>query len=650
MIGSIDTEKDIVSSYQPSKEVQDLTSKVRDDYGTGFEIQQRPFPEFNSRSLIQVINDNQKKFNSHRELESSDPNRSWRWKGTRPITRNKIISMAAHVLSTTIIPNIFAQNDQDERDEMMGNTMRDIIKWNIENSNYSESMLLGVIIALSNPVLWMKVEFTEAMQTVKEKHDNGEITKREVIDEVLSGLQTYVIPTEEILIANAYEKDEQKQRFLIHKREIDYSEAQALYGDHENFKYIKPGIKTLYNSGDGNFYDQGEDENPTLVEEAIYYNRREDIEVPFVNGVYMGDNNPEENRMTHRRTIKDKEGNPVDVPIYPFAKTYYEPINESFFYGKSAAEKLAPEQELVDDMYRMVMNGTFLSLEPPIFTSGADMDEQVIIPGMSVDMPPEAKYQPFKLGSDLNAGYAAIQKIEDSISESTQDEIRQGLSPSGSRTAYEIGQVQQNARIQLGLFGKMIGRLVERVGYLMIDLIIHNQTVGEVEEILGGEVRIKYRNFLLPDEERDGKKITKKIEFDESLMGNPMTDEEVEKEENRLANEIGEDMDLVKVNPRLFAKMRYLVKVDADTMLSRNESFEKAIKLQTYDRMISNPFVNQEQVTRDFLVKPLAKGEVDKYMREQPAGLPVPGGTEPGKSTPLVEQATKSEALKGILQ
>jgi len=662
MLGDIPTKDGKVqlpiSSYQPSLEIRDFTAKIKKDYGIGDAINKRPFKEFNDRSLLQIMDDSQKLFNSWTEPPSDDPNESWRWKGTRPITRNKLISIAAHVTSTIIYPAVFAQNDLDEEDKEAANIMRDLIKWNIRNSDYEENFLFGVISALVNPVVWMRAEFVEVLQTIRQKAKDGTISTKEVIDETLSGLNTYVIPPDEMLISNPYEYNLQRQRFLIRKRWIDYDEAQALYGEHENFKYIQPGVKCLYNDADGMFYDQHDTELQTLCEEITYYNRREDLEVVFVNGIYLGKPDPYDNPIKHRRTVRDRDGNPVEVPIYPFVKSGYEPIDEKrFFFYKSAAEKLAKEQELVDTMYRMVMDGTFLAVMPPIATTGAgQVDSTVIFPGAVTNFGEEATITPINIGQNLPAGYRALQELEKSMSEGSQSEIQRGIPPTGGKTAYEIAQLQQNARIQLGLFGKMLASLVRDLGYLIIDLIIHHQTLGEVEEITGGTVRMRYRKFLLPDEE-GGKKITKKIEFSEDLLGKEMTKEEKLKESAKILEEEGgieSDVRIFKVNPELFSRLRFLLTVNADTLLPKNEAFEKAIKLEAYDRMIINPWTNKPNVTRDYLVEPFAKGETDKYMMKTPdANLLqqlASRATGAGKSTPLVEQTTRNRALTGILE
>jgi len=137
----------------------------------------------------------------------------------------------------------------------------------------------------------------------------------------------------------------QRQRFIIRKRLIDYDEAKAIYGEHTNFSYVSPGIKVLYNSSDGMFYEQFDENIPTLCEEATYFNRREDIQVVFINGIYMGDSNVNANPIKHRDN--------KNRPKYPYVKFGAEPIDEkSFYFYKSLVARLANSQEEFDHLHR----------------------------------------------------------------------------------------------------------------------------------------------------------------------------------------------------------------------------------------------------------------------------------------------------------
>lgn len=646
MIGDIPRDDNLesllpMSNYQPSQMIKDFSALIIADYTTGYTNLYKDYEEFNGMSLTDRMNKDQRAWNNYVEPKSIDPNERWKWKGIKPTTRNKLLSIAAHLTSNILFPKMFAQNDQDKEDKKAANVMRDMIEWNIRNSDYEMSFLFGVIAALINPVAYFKAEFIETMQTIKTRGENGELTKEQVIDEVLSGFNTANIPADEVFIANPYQYSLQRQRFIGRRQFLDYDELESLFGDHPNWDFITPGIKVLYAPQDGMFYDQVDDSLQTLGELFTYYNRLEDTQVMFVNGIYFGEENVHANRIKHRDN--------KNRPKYPFVKFGFEPIDEKqFFYYKSAAFKLAPDQDLVNTMWEMVVNGSFLQVMPPIATAGGgQVDTSVMMPGAVTDFPEETKITPIDTGANLQAGFNVLQGLEQSITESSQDPIQQGVSSSGSQTAFEIARLEQNARIQLGIFGKMVGTAVKDLGELVVDIVIHKQTIGEVMEITGDSVKLQYQTFLLPDQLDNGKKVTKRIEFTDEMVGKRMSKKQEKKRSFGLMKQTGgfdADTRIILVNPAYFAGLKYKVIVEFDALLPKNEAFEKAIKLEAWDRMILSPFADREAVDRDFLFEPFAKGETDKYMLDEPQQ---PAQEQTG--SPLVGQATRSEALGGLL-
>lgn len=638
--------KNPVSAYMPGEETRAVTSMVLEDYQHGTMLMNKPRPEFNDRSIIDEINENQKAFNSYVPPRSEDPDESWRAQTIRPLTRNKLISIAAHVTAATLYPNVFAQNRNDEEDISASIVMRDLIEWVIDNSNYAKSFLQAVISALVDPAVIVGVGFYEVMRTVRKKIRNGEYTEKEIIDEALSGFQANIVRCTELLIANIYEPDLQKQRFLIKRKKIDFQEAKLKYGKHENWKYVKPGIVTVWDNATKTFYDVDDAEAAGyLVEEDIYYNRIQDLELTFVNGILLSDS---------------KNPNPREDKLYPFAKSGYEPLNDGqFFYYKSAANKLGSDQQLVDQLYNLILDGAFMALMPAVAIYGSEeVDSSVMIPGMVTSFKdPNTKLQTLNTRTDLRAGLETIGLVERSMSESSQDAMRSGVDAGGDRTAREVMLMEKNAQIALGLFGKMIAFLVTDIGKLMVGDILQHMTVPQIDEITGDA---KYSSFLLPDKIENGKKKTEKIEFTNELLGEE--DIEVEKlkemQLDLLEEEGGLDAGkkIYKVNPEIFRTIKYKVTVSADELTPKSKTIERALKIEGFDRLIQlGGIVDQAAVTKDFLLEALAPGESDKYLvgKDNTSGnIQGPGGSMNNKgqqmkgvTSNLLGQITGSNSL-----
>jgi len=284
MIGEI-YNNNSVSTYQPDKAVVEFTSFVKRDYSQGHEILTKPFVELNDRSVIDDMDRGQRTFNAFVDESIENPAEAWKWRGTRSKARNKAIAMHANLTSGYIVPNFLAQNENDDEDLGMSDIMRDVAEWMIDNSNYKSAYLMTTMGMLMNPVNYMTADWAEIYQTIKARNENGELTKKQIVDEVLSGFQSGVLSADQLLITNAYTQNIQRQRAIIKRRYIDWTEAKAKYGEHENWQYVHAGIKAVYNDDDGRFYDIKDEEHPTMVEEATYINRRDDTEACFLNGI-----------------------------------------------------------------------------------------------------------------------------------------------------------------------------------------------------------------------------------------------------------------------------------------------------------------------------------------------------------------------------
>lgn len=636
-----------LSAYNPSTEVKDFATLCRVDYENGDEILNRSFPEFNNRSVIQRMDEDQKAWLSWTPEPSGDPEESWRWNGVRPITRNKVISTAAHLTSQLLFPNIFAQNDNDEEDRDMAYVMKDLIEYNVRHSDYELTFLYGVISGLVNPVTYWEVGYTEAYQDIIEG-TNSNFKKREVVDDILSGFQHNLHNSNEILISNPYQFDLQKEKCLIKKRRISYDEAEGLYGSHENWGHVHGGLQAVM-AEDGLYYDVP-DINGDLVEELTYYYRRNDCQCVFVNGIYLGTSNVKYNPFVHR-TNKNK-------PKYPFVKFGAEPIDAKRFWAyKSLVAKMSNDQESIDREWQMYHDASFLATFNPLITTGAGkIDKSVVVPATVTEIGKDAKITPLQISNPV-AAQNVLREVEKSLSETSQDSQMAGISSDPKKTARESILLQQNAETNLGVMGKMIGSMVKNIGDLTIDDIIRYQTVGEMTELLGGIPKMKFRTFILENKVKDGKNISEHIRFTDRFAGRKFSKKEKDMEELRMYQENGEDKSVYEINPLLFSRLNFLTTVDYEQLMKRNTAFERAYKLEIFDRAIANAEIlglDAQAIGRDFLLEPLVKGDASKYFIKNEGvlgGILPQGGEVPTKGrlpSRLVESVAKESV--GMLQ
>lgn len=624
MIGEINKSTQL-SIYQPSKTVGDFTGYVKKDYAQGQEILERGWTELNDRSVIDDENRGQMMFNAFVDTSVEDPDEAWKWRGTRSMARNKGIAMHANLTANFLLPMFDAQNENDEVDQDFSEVMRDIIEWMASptNSNYQSSFMAVVFGMIKNPVTYMGAEYCDIFQKIRVRNADGTSTTKEILDEVFSGFNAPIYSSTQVLITNAFERNIQKQRRIIKRRYIEYSEAEAKWKDHPHWSFVQEGMRSVYNDEDGLFYDIKDQDHPHLVAEETALSRRDDSEVCFLGGIYMGDENVENNPILHRDNR--------NAPKYNVVPFVYSRIGEHFFYGKSMMNAIGWDNQLYDAMSEVVMNNALLEQDPPIVTSGGEkIDSEINFPGAVVaSEDPNFKASRIFPSKDFVAGFNALNQTKESIAEATLSDVASGQMPQASQKAYTVAAVAAAAKKIIAGVGKSLGESVAMYGDLMKDIVLNNVTAPQVQELTGGAMKLKYRSFMLDNKNIGGKMVAKHVKFDESLIGAQMSDADIQNAHLDLLKESGypdNKMVLLRVNPEKFAAFKYYCKVDVEEMFAHNAEYWQPILLNLKTTLAQDPTIDQEALSRKLMYS-YFRSEGDSLIKK--SGTNIPGMTPP---------------------
>lgn len=643
------------STYTPSSDVIDATKIVKRDYSYGHGLLTRPWIELNDRSVIEDENRGQLMFNAFVDTSSEDPAEAWKWRGTRSRARNKGIAMHANLTGNFIMPSYTAQNDEDDIDLEFSEMMRDIVEWmcSPNNSNYQPSFLQVTMGMMTNPVTYLGAEYYEVFQTIKDKQADGSVSKKEILDEVLSGFNAPVWSSSQVLISNPYERNMQRQRSIIKRRWKDMSELEARFGDHPNWIHVKAGWQTVYNEEDGLFYRIRDLQHPNLVEEVVWECRKDDTELTFLGGIYFGEDNVDDNPIQHR----DSQGAPK-YNVVPFG---YSRIGEHFFYYKSMMNILQWDNGMYDAMTEMVMNRTMLEVDMPLAITGSDkVDSEIVFPKAIVAFEdPEAKITPLLPKSNLSAGFAALADIDKAMSDESIDAVSSGQMPAGRQMAYVLATVQAQAKKMIGEIAKQMNISMMSYGDLMKDIAVNHVTTPEVEELTSGQLRLKYKSFLLENKQVGGRTMHKHIIFDQSLIGAQLTDEDKDKAALALLEESGwpdNSKAIVRANPEMISRFKYLTRYDTEEMFKKNDEFWQPILTNLYQITKDDPYIDQEGIRRR-LMRSYFKSEGDSLVvkpKNNPmAGAPqgtAPQGAPGGGLGPMAQNKALSTTMAPGMQ
>ena len=588
------------SLYQPDEKVSELTQYAKQVYDQGHRVLNQSYPELNDRSIIEDERIGKKIWNAYVDESTPDPFEAWKWQGTRSEARKRGVAMHAQLTAGFLFAGISAQDEDDKEDRAAGDFMRGLVEWMAENSDYTSSFIQVTMGMLMNPISYLGAEYAEVMQKVREKVNNGWKVS-EVLDEEFSGFRAPVYGSTDIMVTNPYLSpfNFQRQTCVIKNRYLDYSDAKKKYGNHPNFEYVQRGLISVFNEIDGLFYDVKDDENPNLVKETICSWRGDDLEIPYLNGVYMGNENTEWNPMKHR----DLKNNPK-YNVTPFG---YGLISEHFFAYKSLMNTLQWEDSFYDEFSRNVLNKELLDLIPPTVSVGDEegvVKTSTIFPGAHVT----AKSKDFDIRSILppSSGnrYAALSEVKKSMEDLSISDVQSGQLPEASQKATAIIQSTLASKTLLRGVGRTMGQSIVAYTRLMVDIAVRYLSIVQVQEITGGMLKDRYRQFMLPNRISKGKRIGKVLRFNGDFVGKEMGEKEKKMYEIGLSEETGypdSKSEIIEMNPEMAARMKYLISFDPEEMFSQNQQQMQVMLQNMYAQLRADPLIDPEALLREYM-------------------------------------------------
>lgn len=630
--------KDAVSFYAPDEVERLALNSVLTDFRLGWQTMHQPRAEFNDLSLYQRHIVDMLAFNNYQENDGQpmmeDRLGGWKSQVMRPILRNKAVSIAAHESARLTVPKIFAFNDQDEEQDDSAKVMSYLVDYAREQSGYGLESVFRIVQSLYSPISWGFTEYTEVFRTVKDTKTAEGWTYRRELNEEESGFKHHAVPTDEVFFANFYQRDVQKQDFIIWRRIMSFDRAREMFGNLPNFKYVQPGIIVTMDDANSGFYQVVDDHMRNQdVEVVIRWKKGGDTGKPWdtdsrlvmINGVLVSEPDAANPRMDHK---------------YPWDAFYYLPINERCLAGKSLIFTMGPEASLLNAQYQMVNDAGYMSLFPPTITTGSDkIGADVMVPGLNLafaEKDVEVKTLSPTNTQSLMAMMKVMEQVETSLNQSSQDPVQQGQNPGSPSTAYEISRIEQNAATVLGLSMKFITQHAIDYGSLLISDILQYTTVAQAADITG-EQGLMYRTFFSAMPGQPGQR--NKVKFDINLPDGMISDDDALKMSFAIAMKQGGlkgDTKLFMVNPIAFRSFKYRFTIDSDVENPRSADLERAMDLETYDRAIASPVADQEKLYKDLLMgtNPKTARDPDAYVAKQPAGVPgqmgLPNGSVPG--------------------
>lgn len=615
---------EVVPTYHPTDDESTALQQVMKDFRQAWTTMHYPRVEFNDLSLFQRYITDMAAWNTYQSNDGrpalEDKLGGWRSQAIRPVVRNKTVTLAAHAVARGISPKIFAYDTQNNVHDQSAEAIDCLLTWFKDRSDYSYHSVMRIIAALYSPHSIGYTEFSQATTWEKDTKVNGKWTYKEVEDEDFSGPRHLPIPCDQFFFPNFFEANVQKQDFVILRRIRTYDEVADQYADCPNFKFVHPGTQTIMDDANKGFYQVYDPHmRKDQVEEVIYWRKKgaqmRDVHLVVINGVLIS---------------AYDEANPRLDGKYPFDKFFYLPINERCFSGKSLVFSLQSDARILNTLYQMRIDMGMLDITPPIITTGSDKaGSNIFVPGLNIAFADEnVQMNPLRVATPqaFSSMDNLIEKVETSLSETSQDPTQQGQESSKESTAYEIAKIEQNASTVLGLFLTMVIKHAIDFGELARGDILQYCTLADLTKVSGSS-DLAYKTFFAG---KDGQ--MSKVVFSGDMPDSMSPEDKLNASYKILAQEKQSGVKLYISNPRAVRDLKYIQVIDADVVRPRSKELERVAFNELYDRAIQNPSANLPTFLKQLVkMNPATSKNPDQFVTPT---QPTPVGQENAPEKP----------------
>jgi len=563
--------------------------------------------------------------------------------------RTKLFSLLSSIEGLNLSPEILAYDKYDIVVSNLGQAMEDILERIDEQNNDEELKALRQYELLKQGTVFVETMWEDEYETRKiitsgsigEKTGVAWETKEEYIGskpkrKIISGLSVFLGSMNQYFI--------EKQPDIATVENIDYCDAERLYGDWEMFKYVQHDLKSFSGERLGMPWKLFDEQDTRNKVEVIKYQNLPANEFQIIlNGIPML---------------------PVGFPLpwgnwYSIDQQNLEPIRHDFAYGKSFIFKNKNLVAVLDEMMKLGVLKTQKSFMPPYFNqSGRVISRNVLMPSTITSGLRKGDLVPAT--EDENKGvtsseFAMIQEVQNYIDRNTVSQTFTGARESGgTATATEISELQRQSKIMMGNLILACTLLEQKLASKSLLIVIDkwfdpiDQKLDEVRGVLVNRYRqiARVKNigkegvgtrFVIPSEQLP-------------------TSQEIKATEDLIKSKTGKPAKILMINPSALkqAKNTWFVSVSAKD--KRTSELNKILLKDMIQTLMALGITPDPTYVSQLFAEAYDIDAEKLLPTAQPAPAPVEEGAEGGNQTggspqpsnikPNVKATVKATMLK----
>ena len=548
-------------------------------------------PELDDMSYIQYYESNRRK-----DLSYIPPKKNKQdvriVSGT---TREKDTTLLSTLLNMDLEPDVAAFDQDDLLINELGDSMSDLVKKSrqIEDWDKKRPLIYREMISQGDVFveeLWVDEYRNIPLSKLDWEPVEGKISEfdfKEKLQKADSKAMVRMLNGKKVYLGDMKVQYAQEQDIIAVANVFPRSRMQGIYGEWERWENVPTSIDyTTVGTDDGTTYKDWNlvSSDQDQVVEVRVYDKLNNRFMILLNGVMML---------------------PINYPLTGISPTgthvvsqgKLEPISD-FAYSKSQPSKVKVDQEVYDEITKLMIEKTRQSFKPPMGnTSRKVFSSNIFLAGKMTNDLKKGQIYPLMDGvSGVNAAeFNFYNTIRESINEKTTNDVFGGSDPQGDPTATEINQIQQQQMLKLGSSLDGIVNLERQMTWCRIQNILKNWT-KETDKNVEGIQEGVYKTVTVQTNLSDGQSGTKMYRF---------TDEEFpdvgdqEQDEENLGDIYNTPVRVIYMNPTALQNLKANWYITINPTQKTNDKMSQLLFVQNIETAMN--IFGVESLNQDYL-------------------------------------------------
>lgn len=532
--------------YRPPEEVRKFIYKVYTKFIKWRSLKEQVYKQFNNSSIIPYLQESRQKFWGYLPLTYDVDTPQFFF----PETRNQIISILSKAANLRIKPSF---EGVEGFDMVKATILHDLFEYYQRGANRKVENFWQFLYTVINGTCVTFVAYNNKKRKVKRvtmhDPDTGKTKYEEdKLDE--SEVKETIVNLEDIYIPKMWEVNIQEQDEIIWRTLMKWSDFKDSFKNYSNADVVVPGSQFADMSIFSDFlsYDvRGQD----FVEVIRYFNAPLDQYAIIANGVLL-------NPLVNEEGLEEIAPLPWNHKKLPFAKTIFEPIDATFFFGMPLAQKVKAPQDAINRLWELVLDREQRSVAAPIITNdpSAEMGIEFKAGRIYQVQADVNQYKELQVSPTSASTWNAMTTLQGVIQSTGSGGMGQILSSRQPRSASEKSLESQRQQETTGLYWLFYQDLLEQKVWLILENMIQFYTAEKTEKILGSEKF--YKILPITDVDlRGGGRGNREIR----ITDNPHQSEELQQESYLRSMFRKEKVEIIEVTPKALRDLKFDIKL-----------------------------------------------------------------------------------------